>query len=196
MHYKTCETLLLISSHLNSKYIFDLVYLTSEKENPFFNKNSHRQRHFSGNLNGLNTLLQGGRAAPLFQTCTSTSRKAACKGVPCHRGLCLGYRNANNLCSRKLPHPMQYWHKRKFNCKPKHVLPCLLEERPKQLSLLFFLSSIKSASVSPGEAHVIPAVTREVAAVATQKTKTCPYTQHRQGQAKQTEITGSTTDHS
>lgn len=75
MHYKTCETLLLISSHLHSKYIFDLVYLTSEKENPFFNKNSHRQRHFSGNLNGLNTLLQGGRAAPLFQTCTSTSRK-------------------------------------------------------------------------------------------------------------------------
>lgn len=71
--------------------------------------------------------------------------------------------------------------KGKVNCKSEHVLPCLLEERPKQLSLLFFLSSIKSASVSPGGAHVIPAVPREVAAVATQETKTCPYTQHRQG---------------
>lgn len=35
------------------------------------------------------------------------------QGVPCYRGLSLGYRNANSLCSRKLPHPMQYWHKGK-----------------------------------------------------------------------------------
>lgn len=57
--------------------------------------------------------------------------------------------NAYNMCFQKLTHQMQYWHKRKFNCKSEHVLPCLLEERPKQLSLLFFFSSIKSANVTP-----------------------------------------------
>lgn len=57
--------------------------------------------------------------------------------------------NAYNMCFQKLTHQMQYLHKRKFNCKSEHVLPCLLEERPKQLSLLFFFSSIKSANVTP-----------------------------------------------
>lgn len=193
MDYKTCKILLLLSSCPNLKYTFDLGYLTSEKENLFF-KNSHRQRHFRGNVNGLNTLLQGGRAAPLFQTCTSTRRKV-CMHKGFHaRGLCLGYREMQTVCAPESSHiQCSMGTKEKFNCKSEHILPCFLEERPKQLSLLFFLSSIKSASVSPGEAHVIPAVTREVAAVATQKTKTCPYTQHRQGQAEQTDITGSTT---
>lgn len=53
--------------------------------------------------------------------------------------------NAYNMCFQKSSHQMQ----RKLNCKLKHVLPCLLEDRPKQLSLLFFFSSIKSASVTP-----------------------------------------------
>lgn len=53
--------------------------------------------------------------------------------------------NAYSMCFQKLPHQMQ----RKLNCKLEHVLPCLLEDRPKKLSLLFFFSSIKSASVTP-----------------------------------------------
>jgi len=57
--------------------------------------------------------------------------------------------NAYSMCFQKLTHQMHYWHKRKFNCKSERVLPCLLEERPKQLSLLFFFSSIKSANVTP-----------------------------------------------
>lgn len=95
---------------------------------------------------------------------------------------CASVREMQTICAPESYHiQCSMGRKEKFNCKSEHVLPCFLEERPKQLSLLFFLSSIKSASVSPGEAHVIPAVTREVAAVATQKTKPCPYTQHRQG---------------